>query len=469
MISDVDRILFVLTDEAHRRVLLLPLEGRWTLPCHGVVPADRVDLEDTLSLIRLLQRRLPVQAVALYALKAAGLEGAVGLAAFEVRAADASFARDGRWVSREEAAAVALADPAQRSLLEAWFAEQVGVSAVPEEERVMPWIGAGWFDRAVAWMKQQLDRLGLQVLSPIEQVRVFYTGATLRVGTDAGPVYFKAMPRAFIREVAITAKLSAWRPASIPPPLVVDLERRWMLTREVEGITLAESTDVEVWEQVFRCYGQLQRSSLALVEELLDGPLFDWRIGTVLAGVDGLMAHLEWLQEGYAEPLDHAELRSLRARVPALKQLCRQITSFQVPCTLEHTDLHAGNVRLTGGGPVFLDWAWSCVSHPFVGVLGLLRSTQRRDFPPEAVSRMRDAYLGTWTDCETPERLQELFALVQRWVVLLDVLMDAEWVRAYREGLPDGPLLRDTFLEWTLRRRQYYLLRVLRRLAGLAL
>ena len=86
--------------------------------------------------------------------------------------------------------------------------------------------------------------------------------------------------------------------------------------------------------------------------------------------------------------------------------------------------------------------------------------------PPVASARsqLRDVYLKEWLAFESLERLRDLFDLIERWKVMHAVITDAEWVAAYQKELNHCVPLRHSFTEWSLRRRQYYLAKIMRRL-----
>ncbi len=248
-------------------------------------------------------------------------------------------------------------------------------------------------------------------------------------------------------------------------PLAVDSEQRWMLLRDMGGKELNEVPELEVWKDALRAYAQLQIASLTSVDKLLNGLLYDYRLQTMVSKIDLVIADTSSLLGGYQEPLSENELKDLRSLSPKLKVLCTEVGSYGIPCTLEHGDFHAGNIRITKDGPVFYDWAWSCVTHPSLGTAGLLhKAAKELSTIANARTRLRDAYLEEWTLYEPLERLRELFELIEQWKVIHAVLADADWVAAIQKELSYKIPLRYSFTDWALQRRQYYLAGVLRRL-----
>ena len=85
-----------------------------------------------------------------------------------------------------------------------------------------------------------------------------------------------------------------------------------------------------------------------------------------------------------------------------------------VPAGVVHQEAHDGNVFVRDGGAVFIDWAESSVTHPFLGPLLPLRSaTERLGYEPGSreVERLRDAYLEPFTRFAPAAELRRAFAL----------------------------------------------------------
>lgn len=160
------------------------------------------------------------------------------------------------------------------------------------------------------------------------------------------------------------------------------------------------------------------------------------------------------------------EIDRLRGLLPQLLDSCAAVRAAGVPAMLEHCDLHGDNVRLATRGPVFLDWAWSCRTHPFVGALRLIRDAELAGLASHT-DLLRSAYLDSWSAYGSPRHLEQTYERVRRWATVLHVVMDAEWLRCYRQCLRRYDLPEGLFLRYTWRRRQYYLHKVVRRLCGM--
>ncbi len=453
-----DTICFILSDPSHQRIRVCPVSEGIALPQYRFESPREIALLDTPELERLAAIPGGSPGRLLFARDVVVAGRTVVVAAFESTGAE-SDAGEPHWLDRDACAAAPLL-PDHRPIVEAWWREGAdGGTGHPT-----PWVQPGWYAEAEEWVRAALAAHGIDPWSGLEPVKAFYTGATFRMATAAGYVYFKAVSPAFIREPALTEALARWAGRMVPAPLAVDARRRWMLTRAVEGIELGASADPEDWQRTLQTYGRLQ---VAFATDGADRPLehlYDWRTEGLARNLEGFVERLDALLEGYSQPLTGFERDELVARVPEWRRRCEFLARIRVPDSIEHGDLHAENVRLTSEGPVFLDWSWSGVTHPFVGAVRLLRDARTRWNDPDVELSLREAYLAEWRAFESPDRLVAAYDAVVSWMDLLHAVSTAEWVAALRACLPaEGPAP-GTYLDWVLRTRQRFLADVLRRL-----
>ena len=108
----------------------------------------------------------------------------------------------------------------------------------------------------------------------------------IRVPTESGNVFFKAVAPPLRHEAALTELLGARRPDCIPPPLAVDRERGWMLMED-GGQTLrdliATERDLSRWSDVLPLYASVQIDLMGDVTELLALGVPDLRLETLPA------------------------------------------------------------------------------------------------------------------------------------------------------------------------------------------
>ena len=239
-----------------------------------------------------------------------------------------------------------------------------------------------------AWIDWELERLGLEPLGEPKERRFSPWSRVLRVPTSGGPVWAKAVAPGLRHEIAVTQALAALGPELVLAPLAADPERGFMLFPD-GGETLRHAPAPGLWEQTLARYAQLQIDSAPLADELR-------RLGALDRRPVSLPALYERL---IAPEHDAARLREL---VPRLEEACLRLAAT-LPVTIEHDDLHDGNVFADGR---IFDWGDAGVAHPFFTTVISLQ---------EEPDRVRDAYLEPWTSfAPRPE--------------LLEILEDALWV-----------------------------------------
>lgn len=146
------------------------------------------------------------------------------------------------------------------------------------------------------------------------------------------------------------------RPDCLPELLAVERGRGWMLQGD-GGVRLRELGEPARWEDALPLYAGLQADAAADVEALLAAGVPDRR----LAVLPALYAAL--LEERTA--LGAEELRALRRLAPRVASLGEKLAGYGLPETIQHDDLHDGNVFVRDGGYVFFDWGDACITHPF--------------------------------------------------------------------------------------------------------
>ena len=94
------------------------------------------------------------------------------------------------------------------------------------------------------------------------------------------------------------------------------------------------------------------------------GPWSRTSTSLLAAGVPDLRLHT--LADGYAELVQRIEVEPrFRDAVGRVRDLVDELASYAVVETLQHDDLHDGQVFVKDGRNLILDWGDAVVSHPF--------------------------------------------------------------------------------------------------------
>lgn len=281
------------------------------------------------------------------------------------------------------------------------------------------WADPHWQATALDWVADRLGRQGRRVTGPVE-ARVRPWSLVWRVPTDSGDVWFKANNPGTRHEAALLAELARLTPGRVLDPIAVDAARGWSLLPDGGPSlrdTLAAEPDLTHWERLLPGYAALQLTVAPHAQRLLSLGVPDHRPEELPHRFEGLLDDEEALllgAEGGLDPELHDRLRAYRGEFAAL---CRRLADVEVPPSIQHDDLHDGNVFVAADGYRFFDWGDASVAHPFGTLLVTLRSVAyARELAADdpALLRLRDAYLEAWTDRYDRAALREAAGLAMR-------------------------------------------------------
>ncbi|RLP93121.1 aminoglycoside phosphotransferase family protein [Micromonospora sp. BL4] len=271
------------------------------------------------------------------------------------------------------------------------------------DERAPDWSREQWQVRARSWVDEQLSQAGRRVTGPVEP-RVRPWSLVWKVPTDGGPVWFKANNPGTVHEAVLIAALADLAPERVLAPIAVDPVRGWSLLPDGgESLrdVLGRDPDLAHWERALPGYAALQLASAPRAEELIALGVPDHR-PEVLAGLfDELLDDRSSLRIGDEGGLSPETYERLRAELPAYAERCRRLADIGIPATVQHDDLHDGNVFAGPDGYRYFDWGDASVAHPFGTLLVTLRSIRYAtdlNADDTRLARLRDGYLEAWTD-----------------------------------------------------------------------
>ncbi|WP_435206802.1 aminoglycoside phosphotransferase family protein [Micromonospora sp. bgisy143] len=265
------------------------------------------------------------------------------------------------------------------------------------------WSSEAWQRQARSWIDEQLAGTGRRVTGPVES-RVRPWSLVWRVPTDDGPVWFKANNSGTTHEAVLLATLATLTPERVLTPIGVDRERGWSLLPDGgESLrdVLGRDPDLTHWERALPGYAALQLATAPYVDDLVALGVPDHR-PEVLAGLlADLLDDAGSLRVGAEGGLTVETYERLRAELPAYAQRCRRLADLGIEATVQHDDLHDGNVFAGPTGYRYFDWGDASVAHPFGTLLVTLRSIRYAtalSADDAGLARLRDAYLEAWTD-----------------------------------------------------------------------
>jgi len=281
------------------------------------------------------------------------------------------------------------------------------------------WLDPVWRVSVLAWVEEQLDRRGLRISDPVEQPHVRPWSTALSIPTTDGLTWFKAGGPGNVYEARLLEAFVRWRTPWILEPLALDAERGWMLFPD-GGTRLRETLDggpgVDAWQRVLTEWARLQRELAPRAAAMLALGVPDRR-PSVMA------RQLETLLDDPTVELEAAERAKLRTILPTYARWCEELDALGIDASLQHDDLHDGNVFVGPDGDRIFDWGDSSVAHPFGTLLVTFRSIASRGLGDaraerRALVRLRDAYLEPWTDRYPRATLAEGVQLATRVAIV---------------------------------------------------
>jgi hypothetical protein len=317
------------------------------------------------------------------------------------------------WIGRGELDLLDLRDDDTGALVDEWFRRNDG--ELPLEGA--PWTRRGWYVEALAWAVARLNETGAATVEPPRQLRAWERAFLLRLRTERGSHYLRAVPEHAAHEARLVAWLAEHFAGDLPEIVACDADRGWYLQRvHVDGALLLEQVrEEEEWYRAIRRLGEIQRAAAGHAKTLR-------AIGVPYRGLD-VLAHriprlcddADALMPARTSALSRAEAERLQSLVPALLSLCRELASFDLPDTLDHGNLTAASVLSSLAGPMFLDWSDGAIGHPFFSpgmlmadAVALLPASSR-----ESRRRLRDSYTAAWADLADAPDLARAFDIAR--------------------------------------------------------
>jgi hypothetical protein len=289
---------------------------------------------------------------------------------------------------------------------------------------------AAWRAEVDEWIAVVLSDAGLTVTGPSEPRRTRPWSTQYVIPSSGGRVWFKANCHDLSFEPALHQALGRLAPGLVEEPIAVDPARGWMLTRD-RGLPLAERHEpsLDDWCAIARGAAHLQRVSAGAVKELLSSGIPDCSPATVARRFDRLVEGYAALDPTHPSHLPSELLTKYEAARRTVVDAAAALAQSPLPVTVNHGDLHPGNVLVVDGGLRLFDFGdaqWAAAPEVLWPLWAWL--TQRTDQPWRTVFA---AYAEVWSDLVSPEEFDGLMAAA---MVTLQVNRSQAWWSATRQA-----------------------------------
>ena len=270
------------------------------------------------------------------------------------------------------------------------------------------WTSPSFVEEATAWSAAAAADRGLTLTGEWEQPHARPWSSAIRFETDGGRLWFKVNGPGTAHEAGLTGALDAAVPGLVPEVLALDADRGWSLMRDAGPVlrTLAGSEELwERWLTVITAYARAQRTLAEHLDALRASGVREVSPTTLPRQARELLAELA------ARPVDEGGLEAeqadrLAALLPAYDGWCAELAASGVPMSINHDDLHDGNICWDGEGLRIIDWGDAVLGHPFATLLTTLNSSAWQagtEIDDPRVERVRDAYLDEFADLGSRE------------------------------------------------------------------
>jgi hypothetical protein len=256
---------------------------------------------------------------------------------------------------------------------------------------------------AEAWIARHVEPTG-----PVELVHDYPWSSVWTVPVDGGAVWLKHCKPVQAFEVPLTVGLASRWPDRLPEVVAHDAGRGWLLLGDAgRPLRVFGRDGLDAWLEVLPLYAELQRGEGEHAQEHVDAGVPDQR----LERLPGAYVALLETDTG----LEPDEIDRLRAFAPRFAELCAALDG--IPETVQHDDLHDGNVFERDGRFAVLDWGDCAITHPFATMLVTFRVIAHvhslEPYDPW-FDRLRAAYLEPWgAPLETFELAQRVAAFTR--------------------------------------------------------
>ena len=305
---------------------------------------------------------------------------------------------------------------------------------------LLPWNAPGWRSEVAAWLSSQVQAAGGQLVGEAGEPRIRPWSVVIPVPTSMGLMYFKVSAPALRHEAAVTQTLAELFPDVVPHVYACQAPQGWLLMEAGNRLlreALADQPDLRRWDSCLRRYGALQVDLAGRANELIDLGVPDRRLAALPALLETMLEDPTLMPGDGEATLTAGERDWLRAFLPRMATMVRELAAFHVPDSLDHGDFHDGNIFVRDEGYLFFDWGDCGVTHPFISMRTVLVSLENtlgllEDSAPARA--LAAAYLDTWRAQLGRPALEEALELSLR---LSPIVAAHRWQLALQASSPE--------------------------------
>lgn len=283
------------------------------------------------------------------------------------------------------------------------------------------WFRPGWFERAESYIDGEIKAAGRVRLGPSRQIKHWSMSAVLRMPTDRGDLFLKAVLPRLAHEPDITRYLASLGIAPFATIIAISPDDRWWLAEDFGGVDgWAVST-----EQRRACLTQLvmvQKETIGRGDELIAVGCVPLTSASLADNVRSTLARDDiWRAPKLPKNLDRAlsgeEVDRLQELTPYLVECAERLDESAIPATIVHRDFHPGNVVVRDNEILLHDWSFATVTNPLFDLASWLLDASE----PDAASYL-EACFAAWADAVAPERMRSAWCVAKPLAAVVEMM-----------------------------------------------
>lgn len=230
-------------------------------------------------------------------------------------------------------------------------------------------------EKIYEWAKSSLLQKEYEILGSFEDVQATAWSSVSRILTSSGYVYLKETPPLLALEPKIIRILHDKLQAAVPIIIDANKDLNSFLMRDAGKafyhFNKNENRINLICDGIFS-YKNIQNKSIPFVEEFIEFGVPDWRIKNLPLLYKKLILQENLLiEDGFPEN----EINKLATALNKCISLCEELEKFKIPETLDHCDLHGGNILVDekSHSITVIDWGETVITNPFFSLSFFLR------------------------------------------------------------------------------------------------
>ncbi|MDX1436779.1 MAG: alpha/beta fold hydrolase, partial [Anaerolineales bacterium] len=284
-------------------------------------------------------------------------------------------------------------------------------------ENGMPWKMPEWREGAEGWAEKAIRSRdgGLTGRTDLFHDRPW--SIVMHLPSSLGELYFKCPAPFLAFEASLTTWLASKWPDRLPALIAAEPGKGWMLMGDGGPrlrTKLRKTRDPVQVERLLADYAQWQIELTAQIPEMLDLGVPDRRLENLPELYAQLLDDLDLYTSPGPEALSEEEVGQLQASRTDLETRIQSLEKFNIPDSLDHGDLHDGNVFPIEDRFRYFDWGDASITNPFVSLrttfVSLENSLELKEDAPE-FEGFKYAYLEPWSDYLGRSDLMDALAL----------------------------------------------------------